>query len=90
VLEGLFGHESEFVRTPKYNIQKAEDLWTSKIYAHSRGTIWITYAVFSLYSLLTLTVAVFLSRWVALPFISMFLAGFVYMASLCVAHSSTT
>ena len=42
VLEGLFGKQSEFTRTPKYRIEGAGDDWKTKIYKGKSS--WVPYA----------------------------------------------
>ncbi len=57
VLEGLIGKKSEFVRTPKFNIEALKDKWKENIYISkkiSKNTIieglLVLYFIFGLYS----------------------------------------
>ena len=43
VLEGLFGHKTSFVRTPKFNITKREDSWKGNVYFRTNLN-WMTIA----------------------------------------------
>jgi hypothetical protein len=57
VIEGLLGKKSEFVRTPKFNIEALKDKWKDNIYMSrkiSKNTIaeglLVIYFLFGLYS----------------------------------------
>ncbi|MFN0117030.1 MAG: cellulose synthase family protein [Elusimicrobiota bacterium] len=82
VIEGLLGHQSEFIRTPKYNIQNKSDLWIKKIYSNKKKKISWMALFFSLYSVVTIFIAVILNHWFVLPFLFLFVFGFFYIASL--------
>jgi len=89
VLEGLMGKNSDFVRTPKYDIRTRLDTWVKKTYAKRQPTPWRLQACFAGYSLLTFSIAVYLSNWLSLPFIGLFLFGFSYVAGLSYIQSSS-
>ncbi len=79
-LEGLFGHQSEFVRTPKHNIEGRTGDWKGKRYKGS--TKWLLPVLelsFGFYMLVTLAQAVAVGRWLSLPFLSLFAIGFFYV-----------
>ena len=84
VLEGLFGKKSDFVRTPKFNIEALKDKWKENIYISkkiSKNTIvegiLVLYFLFALYSGFTL------NDYALFPFHLMLLIGygFVFMKS---------
>ena len=57
VLEGLFGKKSEFVRTPKFNIEALKEKWKENVYISrkiSKNTIieglLVVYFLFGIYS----------------------------------------
>lgn len=83
VLEGLFGGESEFVRTPKHGIREEQEGWAKKRYRASSGNL-ATYVElgFALYFAVTIGLAVVTGSWISIPFLVLFLVGFVYVGTL--------
>jgi len=83
VLEGLFGVQSEFVRTPKHGIKRNEDGWISKRYKAGMGSV-NTYLElgFGLYFVFTIGLAVMTGAWVNIPFLVLFMVGFLYVGML--------
>lgn len=80
VLEGLFGKKSEFVRTPKFNIEALKDKWRENVYlskAISKNTIveglLMCYFLFGMYS------AFVLDDFGLFPFHLMLLIGYGYV-----------
>jgi len=90
VWEGLFGQQTDFQRTPKYNITTKRDPWKKKVYARKNPDQWFLQLLFSLYSCFTFIVAALHSHWGALPFIFLFVFGFSYITSLCFLHKPST
>jgi len=88
VFEGLLNKPSDFIRTPKYNIQSKLDRWTRKTYAKNQCAPWLPQSFFALYSMATFGVALLYKNWGAMPFIFLFLFGFTYVAGLSYAHST--
>jgi len=83
VLEGLLGRDSEFVRTPKHGISKQDEGWVAKRYrANSRDLATYLELGFGLYFLITIALAVFTGSWVSIPFLVLFLVGFLYVGAL--------
>jgi cellulose synthase/poly-beta-1,6-N-acetylglucosamine synthase-like glycosyltransferase len=83
VLEGLFGVQSEFVRTPKHGITRRKDGWISKRYKAGAGSL-NTYLElgFGVYFVITIGLAVFVGSWVNIPFLVLFMVGFLYVGTL--------
>ncbi len=80
VLEALMGIKSEFVRTPKYSVEKIHDsTWKRKKYKRKRGLLPLLELGFSIYFLLAILYAVRFRMWGTIPFLSMFFFGFGYM-----------
>jgi hypothetical protein len=78
VLEGLFGREARFVRTPKYRIESSSDAWQVKSYRGSTGCLpWVEIGL-GLY--LTVAVAYAAAHQVigTVPFLVLFQVGFLY------------
>jgi cellulose synthase/poly-beta-1,6-N-acetylglucosamine synthase-like glycosyltransferase len=82
VLEGLFGGESEFVRTPKHGVIAREQSWTKKTYRASKNLFsWIEFG-FGLYFVATIALGVFIGAWASIPFLVLFMVGFLYVGGL--------
>jgi cellulose synthase/poly-beta-1,6-N-acetylglucosamine synthase-like glycosyltransferase len=82
VLEALFGHETEFTRTPKYRVEGQGDDWKAKRYRGPASlvpylelTLGIYYGFMAYYAL---TNGIFGT----LPFILIFQSGYLYAACL--------
>ncbi|MEY4581130.1 MAG: hypothetical protein RL701_5833 [Pseudomonadota bacterium] len=83
VLEGLFGVQSEFVRTPKHGIKRADERWVSKRYKSAIGNVG-TYVelLFGLYFVVTIGMAIVTGSWMNIPFLVVFMVGFLYVGTL--------
>jgi cellulose synthase/poly-beta-1,6-N-acetylglucosamine synthase-like glycosyltransferase len=82
VLEGLFGGESEFVRTPKHGVVQKKESWTKKKYKASKNLSTYIELGFALYFVATITLAVLTGAWASVPFLVLFVVGFVYVGGL--------
>lgn len=82
VLEGLFGRKAEFIRTPKHGITLTSDRWVKKRYRARRNVYSIIEFGFGLYFCLTIALAIWTGSWVSIPFLLMFMLGFLYVGSL--------
>jgi cellulose synthase/poly-beta-1,6-N-acetylglucosamine synthase-like glycosyltransferase len=83
VLEGLFGVQSEFVRTPKHGVQARGDGWVKKKYRAGSGTIGTMLELgFGLYIVATILLAIVTGSWVSIPFLVLFMVGFLYVGML--------
>lgn len=80
VLEAIFGHKSDFIRTPKYNVQSKLDKWKSKVY--KGGKTWLPYMefAFALYFSAVIIFAISKGSFASLPFLVMFQLGFFYVS----------
>ena len=88
VVEALIGHETPFVRTPKYNQGAGTDrqAWLAKAYRGVRDMVpWIELA-FALYYSVTVIYALVNGLYGTLPFLLLFLVGFWYVAVLSLFH----
>ena len=89
VLEALVGHDSPFVRTPKYAIQKVGESWASKLYIQGSTAmafvelglgLWFTAAI--------IIIAGFPPHgFASVPFLALFQFGFLYVAALSISQS---
>jgi cellulose synthase/poly-beta-1,6-N-acetylglucosamine synthase-like glycosyltransferase len=83
VLEGLFGVQSEFVRTPKHGVQARGDGWVKKKYRAGAGTFGTMLELgFGLYIVATILLAIVTGSWVSIPFLVLFMVGFLYVGML--------
>jgi cellulose synthase/poly-beta-1,6-N-acetylglucosamine synthase-like glycosyltransferase len=82
VLEALFGHTSEFTRTPKYRVEGAGDEWKQKRYRGSLSFVPFADLLLGLYFTAMAYYAFSNGIWGTLPFILLFQFGFLYAATL--------
>lgn len=82
VLEGLFGRDLEFVRTPKHNISASTDEWKKKKYKAKWPLHSLLEVGFGLYFVVTIALAVVTGSWITIPFLVLFMVGFLYVGSL--------
>lgn len=89
VLEAFWGHDSPFVRTPKYAIDKVGENWSSKLYIRKSTImtgieialgVWFTFAIIAVLTDPQLGV-------VSVPFLVLFQFGFFYVAALSIVQS---
>ncbi len=89
-IEGLFGGDVEFVRTPKSGA--TDERGASGPIAYRGRHPWhnALELVFGLYCTATLVVALATQSWASFPFVSLFSVGFLYVGvtSLLEAHGS--
>jgi len=83
VVEALMNKESEFVRTPKFGIEKKDDNWASKKYKGNKNLL-ITMVEFALGIYFTFAVITCITEgiWLTLPFLLMFQYGYLYISFL--------
>ena len=88
VLEALFGIKSDFVRTPKYQVEKSKDeTWKRKKYKRKRGLLPLLELSFSIYFLLAILYASHMRMWGTVPFLLLFFFGFGYMGVMSFVQS---
>ena len=78
VLEALRGKETEFVRTPKYGIERGRDEWQSKKYIMSLPVQPFIEVVLGLYFTAAVIYALSHEIYGTLPFLVLFQVGFLY------------
>ena len=89
VLEALLGIKSEFVRTPKYRVEKTHDeTWKLKKYKRKRGLLPLLELSFSIYFLLAILYALHLRMWGTVPFLLLFFFGFGYMGVMSILQTA--
>jgi cellulose synthase/poly-beta-1,6-N-acetylglucosamine synthase-like glycosyltransferase len=83
VLEGLFGMQSEFVRTPKHGIEKREESWITTKYRAGKGSLGTYLELgFGIYFVVTIGIAIATGSYVSIPFLVLFMVGFLYVGTL--------
>lgn len=82
VLEAMFGHQSEFARTPKYGIESKTQSWKKARYVPLKSIVPFIEMLFAIYFSYLLGCAVAYDQWLNAMFLSLFLVGFSYVA-LC-------
>jgi hypothetical protein len=88
VLEGLFKHKSEFVRTPKYLIQSKTDSWRGKTYTSVKiSSTVVVEMVLAVYCLFGLLSSIYFLEIAAVPFQLMFFLGFTFVSVMSLKHA---
>ena len=82
VIEGVFGNDIEFVRTPKHGITKNGHTWKKKKYKTKWPIHSLIEIAFGLYFVATITLAIYTGNWINIPFLVLFMVGFLYVGSL--------
>lgn len=86
VLEALLNIQTDFVRTPKYDIRCRGDQWRGKCYTIPLTPLSIVELLFGFYALAGLLIFLFASRFLVSPFLLIYTTGFFYVFSLSVKH----
>src|SRR5574338_190291 len=89
VLEAIFGQQSEFVRTPKYGVERDSDEWVGKKYHQSVGWQSIVEVALGLYFTATVYYALVNQIYGTLPFLMLFQIGFLYTGLLSIMQQFT-
>jgi cellulose synthase/poly-beta-1,6-N-acetylglucosamine synthase-like glycosyltransferase len=90
VIEGLISKKREFVRTPKYAIEKKGDAWTNKKYVPTKLTFTsFIELVLALYCLFGVLSSLYFAEIAAVPFQLLFCLGFGFVSFLSFKHAWT-
>ncbi|MCB0045842.1 MAG: glycosyltransferase [Caldilineaceae bacterium] len=84
VLQGLHGQGGDFLRTPKFRVESAQDRWQNSAYHLRVDALFFGELLFMLYALATAGVAAYMGRWWSMPFFLLYAAGFGLMVGLSV------
>ncbi len=83
VLEGLFSDDAEFVRTAKHGITDNKESWKKKKrYKSSKNFATLLEVFFGLYFVFTIGLAVYTGSYASIPFLVLFMVGFLYVGLL--------
>ncbi|HUK83653.1 MAG TPA: cellulose synthase family protein [Verrucomicrobiae bacterium] len=88
VLEAIFNHQSEFVRTPKFGVRSRRDSWAGTKYRALRGLVPYLEVGFGVYFSYLLLQAIDKAQWSVIPFVMIFQAGFLYVGLMSLMQSS--
>ncbi|HEY0405979.1 MAG TPA: glycosyltransferase [Pyrinomonadaceae bacterium] len=89
VIEALAGYQTEFVRTPKYQVEQASDeTWKRKKYKRKGGWLPLLELAFAFYFLLAMLYAVRFHMWGTLPFMLLFFFGYGYMGVMSLLQTA--
>lgn len=87
VIEGLFGRDSEFVRTPKHGVTLTGHNWTRKRYRVSKNFFSLLEFLIGIYFIVTIGLAAYIGAWISIPFLLLFMVGFLYVGGLSLYHA---
>ena len=84
VCDGLLRNNRDFIRTPKHGVISTTESWLDKKYRAAKN--WVPYLelVMMLYLILTIAIALINQHYLSIPFLTLFLTGYIYTFSLSV------
>ncbi len=82
VIEAILDVKSEFVRTPKYRVEKQGMAWEAKTYQKKGGWIPLVETALAVYFFLTAAYAISIQNYITTPFVLLFFTGYGYMGSM--------
>lgn len=89
VIEALVGVKSDFVRTPKYRVEKTDDeSWKRKKYKRKHGWLPLLELSFAFYFVLAIGYAVRMHMWGPIAFLLLFLFGYGYMGVMSLLQTA--
>lgn len=81
VFEGLLNRKSEFVRTPKFNVEAGKDKIIDKKYTNVRlEPVVIVELIMAIYCFVGIMSSIYFLELAAIPFQLLFFTGFAYMS----------
>src|SRR5207302_9870057 len=87
VIEAMLNQQSEFMRTPKYGIERKSQTWRSSRYTSLKTLLPLIELAFALYFTLVVIEAVMDRQYLSVPFLMLFQFGFAYVALSSIAQS---
>ncbi|MGD0060147.1 MAG: cellulose synthase family protein [Verrucomicrobiia bacterium] len=88
VLEAMFNHHSEFIRTPKYGVSGRGESWRHNKYKTLRGLCPFIELALGIYFTYLVLQAVSHNQWVFVLFVILFQIGFLYVGLMSLLQSS--
>ncbi len=86
VIEAMLGMESEFTRTAKYGIQNRSQSWRRAKYSPLKSIAPFVELAFAAYFTRYLFYSIANHQWLAVPFLTLFAAGFAYVGLCSIAQ----
>lgn len=91
VFEGLMNRKSEFVRTPKFNVENIKDSLKRKKYLNKKLDIsTIVELIMAVYCLVGIISSIYFLEIAALPFQLLFFTGFAFVSYTSIKNSFAT
>lgn len=88
VVEGLLSRKSEFVRTPKFNVENRKDSWIGKKYSDRKlGMSVVVELLMAIYCLIGIGSSIYFLEIAALPFQILFFTGFAFVSLTSIKHA---
>jgi cellulose synthase/poly-beta-1,6-N-acetylglucosamine synthase-like glycosyltransferase len=79
VWQALRRQETPFLRTPKFQVKSTGDRWQRSAYVLALEPIMVGELLLCLYACTAVAVAIYQQNWWALPFLTIYAAGFAFM-----------
>jgi cellulose synthase/poly-beta-1,6-N-acetylglucosamine synthase-like glycosyltransferase len=89
IFEALLVRKNEFLRTPKFGIIKKGDEWRNKSYVLPFTKITLLEIFFGMYGTIAIFISIFTGNPIFVPILLLQTIGFIYIAYLSIAHSSS-
>ena len=86
VMEALLGIKSSFKRTPKFRIESKSDRWATKKYLRGTGVMPVIEIILGVYFALVVYYAFSNQNYPTIPFLMLFVIGFIYMGLMSIVH----
>lgn len=80
VVQGLAGRETEFMRTPKFKMEGAQETWKRSAYVMSADPTAFGEALMAGYAVFMIVEAWRAGNWAAMPFLVLYATGFACVA----------
>jgi glycosyltransferase involved in cell wall biosynthesis len=87
VIEALFGKQSEFARTPKYNIAGQKGSWQKKSYRNRSGVLPYIEIFLGFYFAAAIVYAYQNQNYATIPFLLLFVWGYLYTGFMSIGQS---
>jgi hypothetical protein len=88
VMEALLGIQTSFKRTPKYHIESKKDRWVTKQYRRRTGVLPVVELILGIYFVLVVYYAFNNENYPTIPFLMLFVIGFIYMGLMSILHKT--
>ena len=86
VIQAMVGHQSDFMRTPKYGIQSKTQSWKRSKYSAIKNVLPLIEVGFAAYFIYFLVHEIGRHNWLAVPFLTLFASGFTYVAACSIGQ----